>query len=312
MLGHFGEGRKIETGVPLGALEGGHQGFGGGLGGAVAEGAQARVHDVHAGLGGHKVGHVAGAGGVVGVQVDGDVPQLRLHLLHQAVGVVGQQQVRHVLDADGVGAHLDQLLRELHEVILAVDRGDGVAQRRLAPAAVLLGVLDGGLQVAGVVQSVEDADDVDAVLDGLAAEGFHHVVGVVLVAQDVLAAEEHLQLRLGQGLAELTEPLPGILVQVPEAGVEGGAAPDLQGPEADVVQGFAGGEHVGKRHPGGRLALVAVPQDGIGDTEFVCHYLRLPHLNRDRNTPAAMAEPMTPATLGPMACMSRKLPGLAF
>ena len=25
-----------------------------------------------------------------------------------------------------------------------------------------------------------------------------------------------------------------------------------------------------------------------------------------------MAEPITPATLGPMACMSRKLPGLAF
>ena len=28
--------------------------------------------------------------------------------------------------------------------------------------------------------------------------------------------------------------------------------------------------------------------------------------------PAAMAEPITPATLGPMACISRKLPGLAF
>ena len=28
--------------------------------------------------------------------------------------------------------------------------------------------------------------------------------------------------------------------------------------------------------------------------------------------PAAMAEPMTPATLGPMACISRKLEGLAF
>ena len=26
-------------------------------------------------------------------------------------------------------------------------------------------------------------------------------------------------------------------------------------------------------------------------------------------TPAATAEPMTPATLGPMACISRKLPG---
>ena len=28
--------------------------------------------------------------------------------------------------------------------------------------------------------------------------------------------------------------------------------------------------------------------------------------------PAAMAEPITPATFGPMACMSRKFEGLAF
>ena len=34
--------------------------------------------------------------------------------------------------------------------------------------------------------------------------------------------------------------------------------------------------------------------------------------NRVSNTPAATAEPMTPATLGPMACISRKLEGLAF
>ena len=33
---------------------------------------------------------------------------------------------------------------------------------------------------------------------------------------------------------------------------------------------------------------------------------------REISTPAAMAEPMTPATLGPMACISRKLPGLYF
>lgn len=33
-------------------------------------------------------------------------------------------------------------------------------------------------------------------------------------------------------------------------------------------------------------------------------------LNMLSMTPAATAEPMTPATLGPMACMSRKLLGL--
>ena len=34
-------------------------------------------------------------------------------------------------------------------------------------------------------------------------------------------------------------------------------------------------------------------------------------MNMDRNTPAATAEPMTPATLGPIACMSRKFLGFS-
>lgn len=34
--------------------------------------------------------------------------------------------------------------------------------------------------------------------------------------------------------------------------------------------------------------------------------------NSDNRIPAAIAEPMTPATFGPMACMSRKFLGLSF
>ena len=32
---------------------------------------------------------------------------------------------------------------------------------------------------------------------------------------------------------------------------------------------------------------------------------------KESRIPAATAEPITPATLGPMACISKKLPGLA-
>ena len=58
-------------------------------------------------------------------------------------------------------------------------------------------------------------------------EVLHHVVGIVLVAQDVLAAEQHLQLGVGQALAQLAQALPGVFVQKAQAGVEGGAAPAL-------------------------------------------------------------------------------------
>ena len=55
-------------------------------------------------------------------------------------------------------------------------------------------------------------------------ELFHHVVCVVLVAQDVLAAQQHLQLGVRQGLAQLAQALPRILVQEAQAGVKCGAA----------------------------------------------------------------------------------------
>ena len=228
--------------------------------------AEGSVDDVDTGHCGHQIDHVAGTGGVVGVQVDGHIHVL-LQTLDQRVSVHGQQQVSHVLDAQGVGAHLLQLLGHLHEVILVVDGGDGVGEGSLDDTAVLLGGLDGLLQVAHVVQSVENTDDVNAVFDGLAAESVHHVVGVVLVAQNVLAAEEHLQLGVGQSGLQLAQTLPGIFVQETHAAVEGSAAPALQRVVADGVQDLAGGEHILHAHTGGGLRLVGVTQDGVGDQQ---------------------------------------------
>ena len=145
--------------------------------------------------------------------------------------------------------------------------GDGVAEGSLHHAAVFLGGFDGLFQVPHVVQRVENPDDVDAVFNGLAAEGVHHIVGVVLVAQDVLAPEEHLELRVGQSLAELPQTLPGVLVEKAHARVERRAAPALQRPVADGVQHLTGGEHVLHPHPGGRLGLVCIPEDGVGDIQ---------------------------------------------
>ena len=81
----------------------------------------------------------------------------------------------------------------------------------------------------------------------------------MLVAQYVLAAEQHLQLGLGQRLFKFPEAHPGILVKEPQAAVKGRAAPALQGIEAGVVQYGAGGKHVLGAHTGGRLRLVRVP-----------------------------------------------------
>ena len=66
--------------------------------------------------------------------------------------------------------------------------------------------LDRGLRVPQVVEGVEDAEDVHAVLDGKLAEPLDDVVGVVPVADDVLAAEKHLERRLQRFL--IAQALP--------------------------------------------------------------------------------------------------------
>ena len=50
--------------------------------------------------------------------------------------------------------------------------------------------------------AVENAENVHAVLGAHGDEGFHHVVRVVGVAHDVLAAQEHHVRRLGGGLLQ--------------------------------------------------------------------------------------------------------------
>ena len=198
------------------------------------------------------------------VQVDRQLGG-RLELLDEAVGLIRQQQVGHILDADRVRAHLLDLLGQLEEVFLGVHRADRVADGDFAVAAVFLGGLDGLLEVAQIVQRIEDADDVNAVLDGLFDELIHHVVRIMLVAENVLAAEEHLQLGVGHRLAQRAQTPPRIFVQKAHAGVERRAAPALQRIVADLIQLVRDGQHLLQAHTGCGLRLVRVAQNGIGD-----------------------------------------------
>ena len=69
-----------------------------------------------------------------------------------------------------------------------------------------------GLKVSHIVQAVEDTDDVDSIRDGFLHEILYHVVAVGTVAQNVLAAEQHLQRRFLCLRLNLAQSLPGILV----------------------------------------------------------------------------------------------------
>jgi hypothetical protein len=159
------------------------------------------------------------------------------------------QQAGHVLDADRVAAHVLELFGHVDPEVDVVHRAQRIGQRTLGVLADGDGGLDRGFDIAHIVHRVEDAEHVHAVVGAARDELFDHVVGVVAVTERVLAAQQHLHRRVRHRRLELAQSLPGIFAEVANAGVEGGAAPGFERPEADLVEFFRDRQHVFDAHP---------------------------------------------------------------
>ncbi|VEA42563.1 Uncharacterised protein [Salmonella enterica subsp. enterica] len=96
-------------------------------------------------------------------------------------------------------------------------------------------------------------------------EAFHHVIGVVAVAEQVLAAQQHLQRGFGHGFFEFAQAQPRVFAEKADTGVKGGAAPALQRPVAHVIERGGNRQHVIKAQAGGEQRLVGVTQDDVGN-----------------------------------------------
>ena len=108
------------------------------------------------------------AGGVVGVEVDGQVEPLAQRG-DEGAGRRGAQQAGHVLDREDVRTGVDDLLGEPEvvvervELLAGVAEVAGVAERDLGDRGVgREHGLDGGPHLAHVVERVEDPEDVEA------------------------------------------------------------------------------------------------------------------------------------------------------
>jgi len=218
---------EFELGVVRGPDEGRDDHLGGRL--RVAEGKRhgGGVDDVHPALDRLQVCHRSEPADVVTVELDGDF-DLGLETADELLGVERAQQGGHVLDADGVGAHVDQLMSDLQVVVERMHGRDRVHHGGLEVLARLFDGRGGGLEVAHVVEGVEDAEDVDAVLRRLVDEAAHDVVAVVAVTDEVLAAQQHLQRCVRDVLLDDAQSFPRVLVEKAHRGVERGAAPAFE------------------------------------------------------------------------------------
>ena len=78
------------------------------------------------------------------------------------------------------------------QVVKRVDGARGVGDRAGRDRAGLDGLIDRNADIAQIVQRVEDADDVDAVFDGKLDKLADNVVGIVLIAEEVLLSLIHI------------------------------------------------------------------------------------------------------------------------
>ena len=261
-LGQF---LDVETGVTVGAEQGHDQGLDGRMSGAEGVRGHTGVNDVDAGLDGLQMAHGSHARGEMAVQVNRSFAHF-LDRLDNGVGVVGSDQTGHVLDTDGVGAHGVQSLGAVHVVLQIIDipaktrLGQGVADAALEVLAGLLDAFDNGLEVAIVVEGVEGTEDVHTVLGSALNKGQSGIVGIVAVADQVLGAQQHGERGLLDVALQGAQALPRVLVEEAVHGVEGGAAPSLQGPEADFVHHLGYRDHVLGAATGSKQGLVPIAE----------------------------------------------------
>ena len=171
----------------------------------------------------------------------------------------------HILDGEGVDAHRLLGLGKLHVRGYGVHGRRRVAYGALRMAAVFLHARYGRLEVARIVERVEHAEDVHPVLAGERDEPVHHVVGIVLVAEDVLPSQQHLKRSLAADLLYFAQALPGVLAQEPHAHVERGAAPALDGIVARRVDRLGDFEDVVGAHARRPKRLVGIAQRRVGN-----------------------------------------------
>jgi hypothetical protein len=182
---------------------------------------------------------------------------------------VRPQQACHVLDRDRMGAHILDTLREIDPEVDRMHRAHGVGNRALRVLAQGHGRLDRDLQVARVVERIEDPEHVDAVLRGTLDELLDQVVGVMPVAENVLPAEQHLLRRIRHRRLQLADALPRIFAEVADASVECRPAPRFDGPESDLVQLVADRQHVFDAHTGCEQALMPVAKYELRNPEWL-------------------------------------------
>ena len=101
-----------------------------------------------------------------------------------------------------------------------------------------------GAHIADIVHGVEHAEHVHAIHRSALHKFFHHIVGVVAVTQNILAAKQHLLRRFRHGFFQFADTVPGVFAKIADARVEGRSTPGFQRPKPDLIKLGGDRQHI--------------------------------------------------------------------
>ena len=96
--------------------------------------------------------------------------------------LVRKKKSRHILDADGIRAKILDSLCKIYPVVDRVGIAKRVGQSDLRMSLLLIRCLDCCLQIAEIIQAVEDTDDIDPICDGLLNKVLNNIIRVRAVS----------------------------------------------------------------------------------------------------------------------------------
>ena len=210
---------------------------------AIGEWRNGNVNGIDASVDGREVSGSAQACGFVGMNPDRNIDFL-FQPGDDIMGDLWWNESGHVLDDDCGGSHFGELHTQIDKALGVVDGTRGVADHAVGLFARVDRCFDGELHVAGVVQGIEDTEDIHAVFGGGIDKGLDNIVGEVGVLHDVLAAKQHHVLGFWTGFFKCVQAIEWKLVEEAESSIDGCASPGFKRTEVHAVEDGGDFEHL--------------------------------------------------------------------
>jgi hypothetical protein len=261
---------NVELGIAVGSLQRSKDGSNGRLGGHTGQRVGSGVNGISTSVGTSSHGSNSSTGGVVSVNVDGEVGVLGADSANEYSSGLGAEDTSHVLDSENVSSHLNDLVGKVEVVLevvllLGVQHVTRVTDGSLNNSSSLLDGADTDSKLLNIVKSVEDTENINSVLLGLLDEVVDGVVGKGGVSNSVGSTQQHLEGNVGHKLTELAKTVPGVLVQETVGNIEGSSSPALKSVGVGVSVGsvLSDGNQVSGTDTSGQERLVGVTPGGV-------------------------------------------------